>query len=893
MKTARILIVEDNRIVAEDIKQTLVKLGYTVSGIATSGKKALALVKTVPVDIALMDINLGKGINGISVAEQFNKEYQIPVIYLTAHADRKTIDRAKKTEPFGYLVKPFGDQELQSTVEVALYKYQANIRVKKNEQWLGTILRSIGDGVITTDRHGNVNYLNPVAETLTGWKSSDAVGNPLETVFHIVDEVSRNRIDNRVEKILQTDGTVDPAGQTLLISKNGGALPVKESGSPIVMENGEITGVVIVFQDDTKNKAAEQALRASEEKYRTFVENFQGIAFRGYEDLSIDFMTGNVESITGYTDLDFISGKVSYKDLIHPDDRERVNRAVNTFMSARATSDHREYRIIDKNGHTRWVSGNISKIQISDDDIRVDGTIQDITERKTAESQIRLLKTAVEQSVESICITDTRGRIEYINAAFETVSGYSQKELIGLSPSILKSGKHTKDFYADLWQTLTRKQIWTGIFINKKKDGTLYHEKASVSPVLDNNREVTHYIAVKRDITEEMAKEKMLRQSQKMESIGTLAGGIAHDFNNILSPILGFSQLSMGSVEKGSVLEDNLNEITKAAMRAKELVRQILTFARRSDEGISPIKINPVVKETLKFMRSSLPMNVDIQSDIGNCDHVMADPTQIHQIVMNLCTNAFHALNDESGVIKVILKNIRIKEDDDRNRHGLKPGSYVLLSVSDTGAGIASENVNMIFEPYFTTKASGEGTGLGLAVCQGAVKSMNGEIFVESTRDVGTCFTIYLPVSDPPSHSARAMMGKEKIARGTESILFVDDEQIIAKMTKKILEGLDYTVTAKTSSVEAFSVFRSDPGKFDLVITDMAMPDMTGDVLVKKIKKIRSDVPVILCTGFSQKISEEEIKQIGIDAYCRKPLSIPVLAAKVRHLLDESGPGAS
>lgn len=890
MESAKILIVEDNRIVAEDIKQTLEKQGYETAGIATSAKKAFEIIENVSVDMALMDVNLGEGGNGITVAQRLKEDFQIPVIYLTAHADKDTIERAKKTEPFGYLVKPFDELELQSALEVALYKFKADLNVKKSEQWLRTTLKSIGDGVVATDIDGNVNYLNPVAERLTGWSLEEAMNKPLETVFRIVDENTREICENPVRKVLESGKIVGLANHTILIGKNGHELPIKDSGSPIVLENGDTIGVVLVFQDDTKNKEKDQALRSSEEKYRSFVENFQGIAFRIDKDFSFDFLTGNVVQITGYPDNDFISGKVLYRDLIHPEDRERVHRQIERFMVSPDASSHRNYRIVDKNGQVHWVNENIIKIETSGGDERFDGTIQDITKRKKAESQIELLKIAVDNSAESICITDTRGIIEYVNLAFETLSGYSQDELIGKNPSILKSGKHDHYFYKTLWDTLKDNQTWYGTFINKKKDGTIYFEKASISPVLDHNQETTHYIAVKRDISEDMEKEKMLRQSQKMEAIGTLAGGIAHDFNNILSPILGFSQLSLSSVEEGTIIEDNLNEINKAALRAKDLVKQILTFARRSDEGTSPIKIHPIVKETLKFIRSSIPVNIKIESEIENVSHVMADPTQIHQIMMNLCTNAYQAMEETGGILNVTLNNVFKQQILSSNIHNIQPKNYARLTVSDTGTGIHPDRINAIFEPYYTTKKTGEGTGLGLAVCEGAIKNMNGDIFVDSTLGKGTTFTIYLPTAEnsvvPSSHQP----DKTQLPKGKETILFVDDEISITKMTKKILTSLGYKVKTFTSSLEAFSYFKNDINKFDLVITDMTMPDMTGDVLAKEIKAICPDIPIILCTGYSKKVSEDEIEDYGINAYCRKPVSVPTLAKKVRRLLDQAKP---
>ena len=457
----------------------------------------------------------------------------------------------------------------------------------------------------------------------------------------------------------------------------------------------------------------------------------------------------------------------------------------------------------------------------------------------------------------------------------------------GKTPKIIQSGLHTDDFYRDIWETLARKEPWFGVFTNRKKNGSLFQEKATISPVLDRDGNITHFITVKRDITEDLIREKRIQQSQKMESIGTLAGGIAHDFNNILSPILGFAQLSLLSAEKDSVLSDNLEEIEKAAMRAKDLVRQILTFARHSDQNVAPIKIYNIVNEALKFIRSSIPTTIEINSRIERTGHVLADPTKIHQIVMNLCTNAYHAIDKDTGKISVTLEETVLEQALTTAHWTLLPGPYAMLKISDTGTGIPEEDIDSIFEPYFTTKETGEGTGLGLAVCQGAATSMNGGIRVDSEPGRGTIFTLYIPISGHKGEDT--YREKEKLSTGSGHILFVDDEIPVTKLNKRLLESLGYRVTIANESPKALSLVRADPDLFDLVITDMTMPAMTGCQLAEEIKVFRPDLPIILCSGFNKKITDQTIADTGIDAYCKKPISAPELAGTIRRLLDGGG----
>ena len=368
-----------------------------------------------------------------------------------------------------------------------------------------------------------------------------------------------------------------------------------------------------------------------------------------------------------------------------------------------------------------------------------------------------------------------------------------------------------------------------------------------------------------------------------MESIGTLAGGIAHDFNNILSSIIGFTELALDGVDKGSDVEDDLQEVRKAGMRAKNLVKQILAFARQSDETVKPIQVNIIAKEVLKLITSSIPTTIQIKDKINSNSLIMGSSTSVHQILMNLCANAAHAMEENGGILEISMSDTTL---DRKAIPDLKPGEYIEIKVTDTGVGISPQNTHSIFEPYFTTKAVGEGTGMGLAVAHGIVENYGGQITVDSKIGKGTCFTIYLPISK--KRKVHTPSEKEDLPLGNENILFVDDEAPIAKMGSKALEQLGYTVTTRTSSVETLKLFKSKPQAFDLVITDMTMPNMTGDKMATEMMNIRSDIPVILCTGYSKKISKESAADIGIKALVYKPVVKADLAKTVRKVLDKN-----
>ena len=388
------------------------------------------------------------------------------------------------------------------------------------------------------------------------------------------------------------------------------------------------------------------------------------------------------------------------------------------------------------------------------------------------------------------------------------------------------------------------------------------------------------------DISEKKKLEDQLRQAYKMEAIGTLSGGIAHDFNNILSIILGNAELAIDDIPEWSPVRFNLKEIRSASMRAKDVVRQLLNFSRKANQELKPTKIIPVVKDALRFLRATIPTSIEIRQNIQDAsDTVLADSTQIHQVILNLGTNAFHAMEETGGVLKIEIKNVVFDQVAATFYSDLIPGKYVQVTVSDTGQGIAPEIRERIFDPYFTTKEIDKGTGMGLSVVLGIVKGHGGAISVDSEPGKETRIRIFLPMVEREAETE--FVAEEKLCTGNENILFVDDEESLADLGRLRLEKMGYRVTATNRSAEALELFYANPDQFDLVITDMTMPRMTGDRLAKEILKIRPDMPIIICTGYHEKIKQKKSLEMGIKTFLLKPVSINNLAKSVRKVLDK------
>ncbi|MBF0525322.1 MAG: PAS domain S-box protein [Deltaproteobacteria bacterium] len=543
---------------------------------------------------------------------------------------------------------------------------------------------------------------------------------------------------------------------------------------------------------------------------------------------------------------------------------------------------------------------DIIKVPTFDIDSRRKGLIvvgRDITERKRSEEALqeseKRFRAIFEQAAVGVALIETETwRFTRINPKYCDILGYALEEMSNRTFQEIIHPEDLSDCSLNM-QRLTAGEL-RDFSIEQRyrhKDGSHVWVNLTVSSMWEEGDRPDYYIAVVEDITmqkraeaEREKLEKQLRQAQKMEAIGTLAGGIAHDFNNILGSIFGYTQLALDDAKSGIANRDFLEEIFKAAVRARDLVKQILTLSRQSDLEKKPFDISLIIKESIKLFRASLPANILIEQEISAKESIISgDPTQIHQVLINLATNAAHAMMENGGVLGIRLSDFCLDVDSAAGDVKLTPGPYLKLSVSDTGHGIESNVIDKIFDPFFTTKETGKGTGMGLAIVHGIVKKHGGAISAYSEPGKGSTFNIILPMAKKTIEPEANLV--EDIPRGSETVLLVDDEPGLLDAGKKMLTRLGYKVVAKAGSLEALAAFVRQPDGFDLVVTDMAMPTMTGDKLAKELIRLRPDIPVILCTGFSEVTSEEKAKEIGVKGFLMKPIDLNRLAKLIREVL--------
>jgi len=506
---------------------------------------------------------------------------------------------------------------------------------------------------------------------------------------------------------------------------------------------------------------------------------------------------------------------------------------------------------------------------------------------KKSEKQFRNLFVTI---TDLIYTQDMEGHFTSANPAMLKLLGYEMDELIGYRASDFMEPAFQSDFVSRYLDVVKKHGSKSGISCYFKKKEKICLEYKSF--FVDQEGGEPYISGIGKDVTEKVLSEEKVKklqaqvaQSQKMESIGTLAGGVAHDFNNILFPILGHAEMLLEDIPKDSQYRGSLEGIYASALRAKELVKQILTFSRHDTNELKLMKMQPIIKEAMKLIRSSIPATIEIKQDIkADCGIVKADPTQIHQIIMNLATNAYHAMEETGGRLNVSLNEVKLTALDIVTPD-MAPGRYARLTVADTGKGMENELIHKIFDPFFTTKEKGKGTGMGLSMVHGIVKGMGGSVQVYSEPGKGATFQVYLPIEEMSSDKKTAS-SKVDNQRGEEHILLVDDEEAILTMEKQVLERLGYQVTSRISSIDALEAFRHHPDEFDMVITDMTMPNMPGDKLAAELIKIRPGIPILLCTGFSETMSEEKAASLGIKGFLLKPIVMNDFSQMIRSVLS-------
>ena len=531
----------------------------------------------------------------------------------------------------------------------------------------------------------------------------------------------------------------------------------------------------------------------------------------------------------------------------------------------------------------------VSNVYLVDHSKVIQCNIRNITERKRAEAERKRLMTAIEQVGEAIVITDAQGIIQFINPAFERTTGYSREEAVGQNPSILKSDKQDELFYRNLWDTISAGRTWVGRIVNKRKDGTLYTEETTISPVRNTSGQIVNYVAVKRDLTEHLRLTSQFQQAQKMESVGLLAGGVAHDFNNLLTVINGESELLLNDLAQDDPRRATVEQIIQAGNRAASLTSQLLAFSRKQILRPKILDLNDVVGEESKMLHRLIGEDIDLisvlQPDLGL---VNVDPGQIQQIIMNLAVNARDAMPN-GGKLTIETANVENVDDQVRKNATGSAGPYVMLAISDNGIGMDAETQAHMFEPFFTTKGPGKGTGLGLSTVYGIVKQSSGFIWTYSELGEGTTFKIYFPRVAGKAYKFADRSKREVGLRGVETILLVEDDSLVRAFAARALRGQGYSVLEASNGREALQTAKEFVEEIHLILTDVVMPEMSGNELFSQIKAVRTGIKALFVSGYT---SDAMVHHGTLDSsvsFLQKPFTADDLVQKVREVIDSTG----
>ncbi|MBI3773181.1 MAG: PAS domain S-box protein [Gammaproteobacteria bacterium] len=668
--------------------------------------------------------------------------------------------------------------------------------------------------------------------------------------------------------------------------------------TPIVRVDGVVVGMISMWSHSATpsvevaesmlqicamRAAAELERMESEERLRSIVDSVSNAVWEFDSSLKFIYCSDKVADILGY-DANELIGK-SMLEMIVPDDETRVRKLFQGAGLNRSKLLNEEFWVVGRRNKDICLMCNM--VPVFDDDdglVSYRGVFSDVTARKNSELRARMLVMAIDQSLDGVLILDTIGGVEYANPAYYAISGRTPAAVIGndvesmFGVDLTGMAQGAARSYGEDERFKYRRQV-------KRRGGSEYSEELSISPVKDHAGNIVNYIVGVRDVTGEAVEEQRERQTQKLEAIGTLAGGIAHDFNNILSAILGFAELTRDEVPADGVAKQNLTQIITAANRAKNLVARILAFSRQAEAEMTNVIPQTVTQEVIALLRSAIPSSIEIKASLNApAAEVMLESGQFQQVAMNLIVNASHAIGERPGVINIQLDEIVLQE---KEVNDLAAGDYVRLLIADNGSGISPNVLSRIFDPFFTTKPVGQGSGMGLAAVHGIVTAAKGTIAVSSEPGKGSRFEVYLPrvtakTMDKASEKAKSMRA------GKERLLIVDDEELQTSVMQRMLERLGYHVTVCNKPREALSLFKKNPKDFDLVITDQNMPEMTGDMLARELLHMRPELPVIMCTGYSQRVGPEEARQIGIREYMLKPVVTNDLNEALTRVLEHS-----
>ena len=737
-------------------------------------------------------------------------------------------------------------------------------------------------GMVEVNVSGQYTWVNNQWTKMIGYTVDEILATDFQTVTHPEDIPRQLVLDEKLAEKEISSYQIKKRYR----HKDGHFFWGHLSVTGIYDEENTLVGMVGLIIDITENKQYESDLSDNATRFRSLIDNMEHIPVQGYdkERRVVYWNTASTE-LYGYSEEEAL-GEQLENLVLPPALKEEFITAVQRWVNSGIKIPAGKLMLRNKAGedvtvyssHLMHVNQQGEKeLYCIDIDLRL---------LEQAEGQVRKLAAAVEQSGETIVITDTAGTIEYVNPAFTTVTGYSREEALGQNPRILNAGQQDEAVYAELWATITSGEIWSGRFINKKKDGSLFTEDVSIFPIFDPTGEITNFVAIKRDITEQLLTEEKYHHAQKMEMIGQLAGGIAHDFNNMLAIIFGQVEIALLKTAAEDPLRKRLEEIKAAATRSAQLTRQLLGFARKQTRQAKPMDINDAVASTLTMLKNLIGENIELHwNPKAKRPIINMDPNHFNQIVTNLIINARDAIAG-TGAIAVKTTEEYLDQEFCNTHRGSKTGHYICLTVTDNGCGMNAETSEKIFEPFFTTKEVGKGTGLGLSMVFGLIKQNDGYIVVDSHIGKGSTFKLYFPQVYRRDRARATQAADETLVTGNETILVVEDEGALLDVVTGILSEAGYNILSAQGPFAAIQLAEKHKGEIHLLLTDIIMPKMNGVELSEHLREIKDDIKVLYMSGYPRGHFSHQKHLDPSALLLKKPFSAHKLTRMVRDVLD-------
>ncbi len=919
----RLLIVDDEVELMTTLCETLGKAGFETTGV-TSGEEAVSVLPDQEFDLLLTDVMM-PGMSGIDLLRAaLDIDPNLVGIMMTGHGTIQTAVEAMKIGAFDYMLKPFKIAELIPVINRAMQVRRLRLENMQLRETVAvyeltkamsfsldssTVLEKLVEAavqqcgadessVMLPTQDGEHLYVAaargkraelilgervPISEGISGWMAANRETLLLHDKFD----------DPRFRQVEPLSGSLSSISMPMLAGgKLLGVLNVSDKHRTRPFTLGQIKALSILAGLGASALESaqlyDQVLEA-EEKYRNLVEQLPAVTYiasfnGGYK---FEYVSPQVQSLLGFSVDEWLANPDLWKDSIHPEERNHVLRQIRQSLSISDVFAC-EYRMLARDHSTLWVHDEGRVISNPEDELRIlQGVIINVTALKSQEQALRRQAAAIEQAAEAVAIADQTGRIEYVNPALVTLSGYARDEIIGRQGGEFRSELRDESVAASIQETLARGEVWKGRVTGNTKEGKTLQTDLTISSVRDEGGRVTNYVAIAHDVTDQVELQKQYLQAQKMEAVGALAGGVAHDFNNILTVVSGFTEVLMAERNPEDADYEDLQKVALASARGSELIRRLLAFSRKTELQMRPLNLNAEIENLRELLFRTIPKMVEIDLHLApDLRKVNADSVQIEQLLMNLALNARDAM-PEGGRIVIETKNITWDEECCSAYLEGKPGDYALITVSDTGHGMDQETMNRIFEPFFTTKQPDRGTGLGLATVYGIVKQHGGFVTCDSQPGIGTTFNVYLPAFDEEGVGTDPAAEEEALARGSETVLVVDDEEFVRDLGARFLSGAGYTVLKAANGQEALDVYSQRRDDISLVILDLVMPGMGGKQCLEHLLKINPDVKVIVSSGYSIDGRARQAIEATQKGFVAKPFKSADLLKTVRQILDE------